>query len=222
MIREEAARLLRLVLPTTTAAVKTAFRRRALEVHPDKSKAANAQEAFIVLQEALKALLEDAEVVTTVEAAAICDDGTSLSELGKGLGPLTNGRPCVECHGAGFKQYRMGTVSCSDCGPMFSSYWYGLRPSGWSWQCPRCKGSGKFVRNSKELGECFRCHGKGWIRTQENHCETCHGSGVDPRRGQVYYSRCTECKGTGEIQVLNPVLPKGLLAQRQEGGEHGG
>lgn len=210
MERANAARLLQLTLPTTAAAIKTAFRRRALQVHPDQNKAAGAQDAFIDLQEACSSLLADPEAVTGVEEAALCVDGTPLKDLGGGLGPTVNGKPCPKCNGAGFTKFRIGNDPCPDCRPLGFGLFF-LVPSGYEWKCPRCNGTGRFKRNGKDVGECFRCKGRGTIRTRTNQCETCHGTGRDPRTGTVIYHVCQECQGTGEVKVLNPVLPKGLF-----------
>ena len=210
MDRTEAVQLLHVTFPTTETALKSAFRRRALDVHPDRNKSPNAAAEFQRLQGAYEALVGDVEVVLCVEAQACCDDGTSLSELGRGLGPAINGRPCTDCRGAGFQMYTTAESSeCPDCLPVYSGL--GLWGVAYQWRCPRCKGTGKFSRNGAVVGDCFRCKGQGWIRTRENHCETCHGYGRVSQKIQRRYSRCTACNGAGEVRIYNPVLPKGLL-----------
>ncbi len=206
--RDAATGLLHVVLPTTATALKTAFRRRAMAVHPDRNPDdPGACGAFVALQDALNSLLEDPTAVVGVDEKEKCDDGTPLSELGKGLGPTTNGRPCPSCRGAGYTSYRM-SGPCPDCQQNYIGLWRRM--------CARCRGTGRYVRDGREIGECFACRGQGWVHGQSNGCRTCSGLGrVD--HGPQHHARCRGCDGTGEIRVLNPVLPKGLFTTGGDG-----
>lgn len=208
MTSDEAASLLRVELPITANALRTAFRRRAAEEHPDKSKHPKAAERFIAVQSAFDFLNESVYVVGA-PAAAKCEDGTPLTELGLGLGPTINGKPCPECRGRGYKEIHE-RARCSDCRIGF----LGFR---WEYRCRRCSGTGRFTRNGRDVGECFACSGLGWHIDRNpsslgyNRCQTCHGTGYASTEKVSSYIRCSACDGTGEVKVLNPVLPKGLF-----------
>lgn len=225
---EDASKILRIDLPTTGNALKSAFRRRSREVHPDHSVAVDAKEQFQLLSAAYEyAQVQPSWLIqiegAQAEIAAVCDDGTPLVDLGKGLGPTTNGRPCDGCGSKGFTSYTAGEVPCSDCRSTFGGEV--------SYRCRRCGGDGTFKRNGRNVGQCNGCRGSGWIRETrrerhaglfgfhfgvQNRCVTCKGRGTvkDPR-GRVIYNKCDRCKGTGEILVFNPVIPKGLLGSRR-------
>jgi DnaJ-class molecular chaperone len=211
MTIQEAAAVLKVQLPVSLNSLKTAFRRLSREEHPDISKHPKAAERFQAVKtsyeflktskDALEYSAEDAKVLR-------CEDGTHLSELGQGLGPLTNGRPCDECSGKGYLSYRTSKVLCSDCRDAFS-----FDPSApFEYRCRKCKGSGKF----QDKGQCFACRGSGWHRPKgrRNICTSCRGTSfVDNPHGAVSYEKCLTCKGCGELMVFNPVLPKGLLGR---------
>ncbi len=209
MTRDEAIAVLRVEVPTTPNALKSVYRRRAFEEHPDRSKHPRASERFQEVQKAFALLDGDAEVVVGAPAESKLDDGTPLGELGLGLGPTTNGKPCPSCHGKGYRVAH-AYVACPDC--RFVSY--GL---GQAFRCRRCNGTGRFKKNGRDVGECFDCSGVGWRKVHPfATCPTCHGLGRTTSEKVLSYYRCDGCKGTGEIVVLNPVLPKGLFTRRGE------
>lgn len=226
---EEASKILRIKLPTTVNALKSAFRRRSREVHPDHSVAVDAKEQFQELSAAYEYVQTRldwsmGEEYEGPSASSFCDDGTPLSTLGQGLGPTTNGRPCEGCDSKGFTSYSAWGVDCPDCRTS-------LR--GVKYRCRRCGGDGTFKRDGKAVGQCRGCSGSGWIPERQkapsdrfgvfggfhaepvNRCTTCRGRGkINDPRGRVTHVKCYHCKGTGEILVFNPVIPKGLLSSR--------
>jgi DnaJ-class molecular chaperone len=203
---DEALAVLRVTPPITPNALKVAFRRRASEEHPDHSKHPQAGARFIAVQTAFATLDgADGVVVGAPEEAKLEEDGTPLTELGRGLGPTINGRPCPTCHGSGYYQATEQAV-CPDC------RYYGAFGLGLAFRCWKCTGTGVFKRNGRSVGTCFSCNGKGWRQVPFSAiCPTCHGTMRVPGKKIARYYRCTECKGTGEVVVLNPVLPKGLF-----------
>jgi DnaJ-class molecular chaperone len=232
---EEASKILRIKLPTTPNALKSAFRRRSREVHPDHSVAVDAKEQFQALLAAYEYvqirpewLMQEYEGPS---ASSLCEDGTPLSALGQGLGPTTNGRPCDGCDSKGFTSYSAEQIQCRNCraSGIASSFVASVE-----YRCRRCGGDGTFKRGGKAVGQCNGCRGAGWIlergkkRTDAfgvfggfhtvpvNRCVTCRGRGtVKNPRGRMLHQKCTGCKGTGEILVFNPVIPKGLLGSRR-------
>ena len=225
---EDASRILRVELPTTTNALKSAFRRRSREVHPDHSIAVDAKEQFQMLSAAYEYVQTQPAWLLlaegAVDTAQTCEDGTPLADLGKGLGPTINGRPCDGCGSRGFTSYSADRTACPDCRSTMLHVEY---------RCRRCGGDGVFKRNGKAVGQCNGCRGMGWIREQGrkrtdmfgvyggfhsrsvNRCGTCKGTErVKNPHGAMLHNKCYHCKGTGEILVFNPVIPKGLLRAR--------
>lgn len=197
--------MLRVELPVTGNALKTAFRRRASEEHPDHSKHPRAADRFREVQTAFEAL-DGSEHVVGAPPEAKCDDGTPLSECGLGLGPTVNGKACPACHGCGYREIRE-RKPCPDCRT------WGVWSLRWAYRCRKCGGSGRFLRNGHDVGKCYPCDGRGWIRADAifNNCRTCDGTRYATTQNVTSYVRCSNCEGTGEVKVLNPVLPKGLL-----------
>lgn len=222
-----ASHILRVELPTTMNALKSAFRRRSREVHPDHSVAVDATKQFQALSAAYEfAQTQPAWLLETegeeVNGNLLCDDGTPLADLGKGLGPLKNGRPCDGCGSKGFTSYSVARTPCVDCRVAFGRV---------SYRCRRCGGDGVFKRNGRSVGECNGCRGEGWIAETKrvrdpfgfgfgvrlvNRCVTCKGERDVPNpQGRQTHVKCYHCKGTGELLVFNPVIPKGLLGSRR-------
>jgi DnaJ-class molecular chaperone len=216
METQTAATLLGVKLPVTKNRLQTAFRQRSLVEHPDHSKHPEANSRFIRLKEAYD-LLKDStsgEVVTEVKDLTT-ETGEKLSDLGKGLGPTTNGTPCPECSGSGYKE--LGRfVACPDCRSEWTLGW----TLGWplykvyEYRCVRCGGDGVFKVNGVIKGGCYACKATGWykpkVQSRHNQCRTCNGTEGIYRKNQAYCV-CGECKGTGEIPMFNPCLAKGLL-----------
>ena len=108
-------------------------------------------------------------------------DGTPLSELGLGLGPTTNGKDCPN---------------------------------------PKCGGRGYETHHGPAwkvcpVETCFRglVTYKHWDTVEHitRYCFVCDGLGQVRASGNVYYVKCRQCDGTGEVINFNPVIPKGAL-----------
>ena len=218
----DAANLLGLTLPTTENALKTHYKRKSREEHPDTSKHPKAAERFMAVKDAYDTLKKARCFDLDSEDVAITrtEQGDLLSDLGKGLGPTTNGRPCSSCESTGYTTWSERLAErCTDCHQT---------PDGrWEYTCRRCEGTGTFKVNGVSKGECYTCKGTGWRkpknqkRTQNrvwgfgtfvNVCKKCDGTSyVHIKVTKTHYNTCRECKGTGEIRIFNPVLPKGFL-----------
>jgi DnaJ-class molecular chaperone len=89
-----------------------------------------------------------------------------------------------------------------------------------STDCPKCNGLGYHTQTHERFNYdkqvqylCGYCHGKGklklfyyWIN-----CPHCSGDGYTYKYKTINYNvihTCSDCKGTGQILVPNPVLPK--------------
>ena len=82
-------------------------------------------------------------------------------------------------------------------------------------ECKECKGVGYHQQKEKittwfPYEPCFMCvfTRTTWGCTRCSHLNFSHGDKVVSR-----YHICAPCKGMGEIEIYNPVIPKGFLAQ---------
>lgn len=202
--------------------VKKKYRQETKRLHPD---AGGSEEAFKALSSAFASLQElyqrgshlfDAEPmdeksgeVKPVSMPRKTVDGIPLSELGLGLGPTTNGRECPQCDQRGYTVVKEhGRGKCQKC--------EGLGHQHCEYRCRFCQGTGLFTQShsGKEV-PCRKCTGTGTyvhpFNTQR--CTVCYGSGkgASDHVTNIYILKCYECRGTGEIEVWNPVIPKGRL-----------
>lgn len=201
-----------LIFPVTKDEFKKAFRRVAKHLHPDTSDGgAFAAEQFIKMKSFYDALIEQNPAWAFTDGATELKtvSGDLLSELGLGLGPTVNGTDCKECDHKGYREERLsGWQRCSCCGGIGVT---NLRP------CTRCKGSGKYTNKAGDATfDCYLCKGEGFQRHfRMDICIVCAGTGgKSVAVGKVVYHICAPCKGSGEIQIYNPVIPKGILIGR--------
>ncbi|MFA6234451.1 MAG: DnaJ domain-containing protein [Bacteroidota bacterium] len=225
-----------LALPTTRQALKTRYRRLAQECHPDHNPGdKNAEERF----KALAAAYDDLngrntpfvdEETGEAGASTRTADGTPLEELGKGLPRNKNAKPCDSCSGKGYvtEAHPGQSATCPKC--------HG-RAVIQEDTCQRCKGTGKYKHpnTGQVVGDCFGCKGTGIYKFQKPvPCDRCREEqrfdlwgmlyGNRQRRGEpsfistgriqtqvTTYMTCGHCKGTGEIELDNPVLPRNRI-----------
>lgn len=227
--------------------IKSAFRKKARQLHPDVNKAPDAEEKFKELGKAYETLSDD-------EKRQLYDrygeDG--LKNAGFNSGPFDFGFGGINdifeaffggSMGGGYSHrydpnapvdgddLRMDIqIDFMDAikGTEKEIKIHHLEP------CEECKGKGH-DKNAKET-TCKTCHGQG--RVQQNTrtilgnftsvvtCPNCHGSGIDPS------SNCKKCKGRGAVQKEKTVtikIPKGVdagsrirLANEGNAGKNGG
>lgn len=212
--------------PVAFEDVKKKYRQESKRLHPDSGSPDCSEEAFKALSGAfdnLKQLYQlgsrlfDAEPLEEVaegepqppKMPRETVDGTPLSELGLGLGPTTNGRECTRCEARGYTIVKEhGKSKCTKCNGS------GGQPR--EFVCNACYGSGKFTqRRSGRVVDCRVCEGTGKFKHNflKEWCAACDGTGraSNDRVTHIYAMKCYECKGTGETEVWNPVLPKGRL-----------
>lgn len=202
MTLEEALAIFHIKPPTTTNVLKTKYRALARLEHPDISKHPDKTKRFQDVNKAYEVLSADKSIIENWGEVTTTTTGQKLADLGKGLGPTTNGATCEECSGFGYRSAH-GLDPCPDC----RAFGFG----DYRFRCKKCKGSGKFTRNGAVVGKCFSCNGTGWVRQFGfGFCQTCDGKGMVERKTKSYYF-CTKCEGKGELPMWNPVLPKGLL-----------
>jgi len=246
----QACAVLGVTLPIAEGALKSAFRRKSLETHPDQNQG-NTGEDFIMVKEAYDFLLGSEMILraTQMEFGAFTSDGTPLSELGKGLPMTKPGVKCEDCSGKGYNEQPIGHHVWETCPHCHGKYRLSVLP------CKKCGGDGKFKRDGKVVGKCYQCNGTGEFKPKHPvTCKECNPYNKDGEFGQLMdelhtydpivefivwsewkrggdwgwigyglshkgmiprfksvYHVCSKCKGTGEIELFNPVLKRNRL-----------
>ncbi len=208
MTTDEALAILKLKAPTTWNAVKTRYRQLSMIEHPDVSKHPDAVARFARLANAMEHLRHDPAAFEDYGGVVETETGEKLADLGRGLGPTTNGSTCGECDGKGYRAVLIDSFEdCMDCRRDIFGAVIAVK-------CWKCAGTGIFMRNGRAVGKCFACEGSGW-RRQDGYgrwCRTCGTMGVKRVPVRKRYYTCLKCKGAGELPMWNPVLAKGLLS----------
>ena len=230
----------------TKEEIKSAFRKKARQLHPDVNKAPDAEERFKELGKAYETLSDD-------EKRQLYDrygeDG--LKNAGFGNGPFEYGfgglNDIFEAFFgggmSGFSRSRNpnapvdGDDLRTDIRINFTDAVFGTEKEikiDHLETCEECKGTGK-DKNAKET-TCKTCHGHGRVQqntrtilgsfTSVTTCPSCGGTGID---SSVY---CRKCKGRGAVQKEKTVkikIPKGVdsgsrirLANEGDAGKSGG
>ena len=204
-----------LELPLTLDRLKAAFRALALELHPDRGNGDSA--AFCAMMEAYHFLMSlrhrapgifsDADIRLTEKTV----EGIPLAELGLGIDPMKNAKDCSDCEHRGYlEKYGQAFKVCEVCDQN------GLVPMILT--CRACSGLGRFTQRSGRVVTCRVCRGTGEFRHphRKDSCSECHGSKTIWLDGErVYYERCGACNGAGELEIFNPVIPKGILTDNR-------
>lgn len=195
----QACAILRISLPIDEAGLKSAFRRRSHETHPDRG---GTSDAFIAVNKAYELLksLVGSSLIFVHETTGTTVTGETLSELGKGFPITESAKPCESCRGAG---YITLTVSGGDC--------------------KACMGQGTYTRITRHcdcisqwpIRRCYRCNGTGsyiWLQLKRPfRCVPCDGTGFSSKVARHRHALCRTCQGIGEVRMWNPVIPRGRL-----------
>lgn len=208
------ASILGVQIPVTEIDLKKAFRREALKWHPDREggdgdKMRMVNKAYEVLSSIEAAAYGVYKLVEGEESVAVARlrNGRWLAELGLGLGPLQNGRDCPQCHHKGYTVFHDSRSRlCEECDGS------GVAPEQVG--CMACKGKGKLTTIDKRVIACGPCFGSGKVKhkTRRSQCSKCRGKGFYATKiGEPSFDECWQCNGTGELAIMNPVLPKGRL-----------
>lgn len=205
-LQQLANKYLDITLPTSKAYLKRVYRYKCLKLHPDKG---GNEEYFKDFQNAFETLLYSKSNVVFDGSEIVKEtaDGTPITELGLGIGYNKNGIECNICKGNGYEiSYNVLYKVCNNC-------LMGYVPK--TYPCRACNGTGLFVQaRSKKTVPCKRCCGTGlWEHPSlTKPCPKCCGTmTIHDESKIVNYIKCYKCKGTGEIEMFNPVLRKGLL-----------
>ena len=197
--------------------LKKAYREASLRLHPDRNSGSKeSEEKFKEMQATYDLLYELQEIHGGIilngdknYSDPFCTvDGTPLVLLGKGLGPTTNGRDCEGCNHKGYRAiYQEGLIPCMVCDEN------GKVPQ--EYPCRNCKGTGIYTYPSGAEEVCYKCKGtKKFVHpTHKKTCAICYGSKI--HYGEIEHGKrfvtCGNCGGSGEIEILNPLMLKGAL-----------
>lgn len=216
-------------------AIKKAYRKLAIQLHPDRNKAADAEEKFKELSEAY-AVLSDPEKKARydqyghagIDQQYSSDDlyrninvddlfgGTGLDDLfaqmfgfGGGRGGARGGRPGGPQRGRDLQVGHRITLEDAFAGTETRIEYWRLEA------CDHCKGKG--AEPGTKVARCDTCGGQGrvqqMVRTpfgtmaQVSGCPTCGGE------GQRIETPCTRCKGSGHERHRRSVtvtIPAGI------------
>jgi len=208
-----AKKFFKLDLPCSVGDFKKAYRQASKELHPDVGgngkdfqEMKTAYDTLMGLYGKSMGVFKEKEIDSNSVRAV---EGTSLIDLGQGLGPTINGKDCPVCEHRGYTvEFGRKWSFCDFCDDD------GRAPQ--EWPCRACKGTGKFTqKHIQRAVDCRICGGTGIFKHpyHKRLCPKCRGTktiwGKD--ENSPIYKICGDCGGKGEIPIWNPVIPKGRL-----------
>ena len=220
--------------------IKSAFRKKARELHPDVNKAPDAEEKFKELGKAYETLSDDNKRATYDQYG---EDGLRNAGFDTG-GPFASGfgdlNDIFESFFGGFGGFGFGGGMNPNAPQQGRDLRYNLKITleeavfgtnkeikfQHSEMCPDCNGTGAEKGTSKKT--CPHCHGSGQVQkvtrtplgnfAQITTCPHCQGT------GQVIEQPCKTCEGQGQIykeRKLEVKIPAGVdnLSKMRVSGE---
>jgi len=226
--------------------IKSAFRKKARQLHPDVNKAPDAEERFKELGKAYETLSDDEkrELYDRYGEDGLKNAGYSQGPFDFGFGGINDIFEAFFGGGMGGFSTRQdpnapmaGDDLRMDIQIDFKDAIFGVEKEikiNHLEECEECHGTGK-DKNAKE-STCKTCHGHGRVQqntrtvlgnfTSVTTCPSCNGTGIDP---SCY---CKKCKGRGAVQKEKTVkikIPKGVdsgsrirLSHEGNAGKNGG
>ena len=194
--------ILGLAADADESAIKRAFRKLAMTLHPDRNPEAGAEEAFKVARaayETMMAALHDGEAEAEFSEETVSPESTpTASPRGEDLWRDLE----LSLEEAAFGCQKTLVLACAI-------------------PCGTCEGSGEYGASRSNL--CGHCHGSGRIRAEREllRCPLCEGRGFTSSR------ICPDCAGRGQHNAdrhLQVHVPPGVLAGNElrlagQGGE---
>jgi len=220
--------------------IKTAFRRLAMECHPDRHPGdKEAEGRFKAINEAYDCLKDPQKRAAYDRFGHSAFKNGGPGGFGGGRGPDFGDLGDIfetifgnAFNGGGNRQPRRGADLRYDLEVTLEEAFHGKEAKvsvEVSVACDTCEGSGAEPGTTKRM--CNLCNGRGKVRAQqglfviERPCPTCHG------HGQVIEKPCKSCRGEGRVdkmQALDVTVPPGVdngtrirLAGKGEAGPHG-
>lgn len=185
--------------PFTESVLKSAYRQKALQYHPDTNNGDEKMaKMFCMVNEAY-------EVLQNLAASDVTEAQTKLTraeniKVKKDIFAVF--KPCTACSGRGTRPVRdlVKYSPCPKCGER---------------KCPKCT-DGKFTLRSGRVVECLECKGTGVIKPyyhRRHYCPVCGFGGGLVFTYETREVPCSTCNGAGEVEFVpfNPVIPKGAV-----------
>lgn len=173
--------------------MKQAYRRLALQLHPDRNPGDKAAE------EKFKEVNEAYEVLSNAEKRRAYDQFGHAGVSGAGgPGPGAGG---------------FGGFEGMDVGDIFSSVFGGAFGGGRGRRGPQ-RGADLQFEHTLTLTEAFQGTQSSLKVSRAVHCETCDGSGAKPGTS---VKTCSDCRGTGQVRVTRGFFTLAQTCPRCEG-----
>lgn len=200
-------------------AIKSAYRRIAMQCHPDRNPGCADSEAKFKQVSAAYACLSDPQKRAAYDRyghAAFEQNGAGGGGNGAGFSDFSDIFESIfgSAFGGGRQQARRGADVRYDLEITLEEAFHGKDSQlqvEVSQACDTCDGSG--AQPGTSVRRCNLCGGHGKVRAQqgffmvERACPTCHG------RGEVIESPCRACHGEGRVdraQTLDVTIPPGV------------
>lgn len=162
MDRHEAYRVLEIRPPFSEQQLKSAFRTKVKQAHPDHG---GSSEQFQKVKMSFDVLFPDAGKDQVVDPVTRTVNGVPLDTLGKGL--RVSAKKCYQCAGRGYTSEHAAT-NCEACGGYSENehrmtFHEILQQVSRRWACLRCKGTGYSQSGAERHHVCMNCAGSGEV-----------------------------------------------------------
>jgi DnaJ-class molecular chaperone len=211
MTFKEAREILEVGERYTRIELKKAYRKKAMENHPDLQNG-KSEERMKSVNEANDLLEPFALEDKVLEGDCFILDSYVDLERKIASDIYSNKEICKKCSGKGYWVDNVPEYAqCSHCDLSFSLF-NGIHSSGYlNRPCRDCRATGQFTLRTGKKVTCRKCKGTGRYKLL---CRECNGTGrIKVARAGTFRYQCSECSGTGiiEIKMFNPVIRKGAV-----------